>query len=311
VQVLVTGADGFVGRHLCGHLREQGDSVAEAYGPDPQSRGQETSAVDVTDPVGLRAAVQTARPDAIIHLAGFSSVAKSHADPSQTFAVNTLGAVHLLAAARDVAPKARILLIGSAECYGALAAGVRATEELPLRPLSPYAASKVAAEVAGFQFHRATGLAVIGVRPFNHIGAGQAPHFVVPSFARQVDAIRRRRAPGVLKVGDLSVVRDFSHVDDVAQAYRLVVLRGEPGQVYNVCSGEGRTIRSLLDEMLELAGVSAGIEVDRERLRAAEIPSLIGDPGKLRKLGWQPSRTVRDALRETLDEAAAAADPPG
>ena len=164
MQVLVTGADGFVGRHLCGHLREQGDSVAEAYGPDPQSRGQETSAVDVTDPVGLRAAVETARPDAIIHLAGFSSVAKSHADPSQTFAVNTLGAVHLLAAARDVAPKARILLIGSAECYGALAAGVRATEELPLQPLSPYAASKVAAEVAGFQFHRATGLAVIGVR---------------------------------------------------------------------------------------------------------------------------------------------------
>jgi len=288
-------------------LREQGDSVAEAYGPEPE----DPRAVDVTDLAGLRTAVETARPDAVIHLAGLSSVAKSHADPSQTFAVNTLGAGHLLAAARDAAPKARILLIGSAESYGALAVGVRATEESPLRPLSPYAASKVAAEVAGFQFHRATGLAVIGVRPFNHIGAGQAPHFVVPSFARQVDAIRRRRAPDVLKVGDLSVVRDFSHVDDVVQAYRLLVLRGEPGQVYNVCSGEGRTIRSLLDEMLELSRVSARIEVDRERLRAAEIPSLIGDPGKLRKLGWQPSRTVRDALREALDEAAAAADPPG
>ncbi len=277
MRVLVTGADGFVGKHLCRHLREQGDDVVEAHGPPARGASSGGAPLDVTDPANVREVVETARPEVVIHLA-------------------------LL----DAAPKGRLLLIGSAEMYGALPAGARATEDFPLRPVSPYAASKVAAEVAGLQFHRATGLDVVAVRPFNHIGAGQAPHFVVPSFARQVEAIRTRRSPRTLQVGDLTVTRDFCHVDDVVRAYRLLALHAGPGETYNVCSGEGRTIRSLLDELLEMAGVTAAVEVDHLRLRPAEIPSLVGDSAKLRKLGWQPSRTVRDALREVLEEASAA-----
>jgi len=261
----------------------------------------------VTDPASVRAVLDAARPEVIVHLAGLSSVAKSHQEPTRAFAVNALGAVNLLAAAREAALRARILLIGSAEVYGALPAGTRATEDFPLRPVSPYAASKAAAEIAALQFHRATGLDVVAVRPFNHIGAGQAPHFVVPSFARQVEAIRTRRSPATLQVGDLTVTRDFSHVDDVVRAYRLLALQARSGETYNVCSGEGRTIRSLLDELLEMAGVTAEVRVDRLRLRPAEIPSLVGDSAKLRKLGWQPVRTVRDALRDVLQEAGAAA----
>jgi len=308
VRVLVTGANGFVGKHLCAHLRGQGDVVLEANGPPAPGAGSRGTSLDVTDAAQVRAIVEDARPEVVIHLAGLSSVAQSHRDPSRSFLVNTLGAVHVLAAARDSAPRARILLIGSAEMYGPIPAGVRASEDFPLRPSSPYASSKVAAEVAGFQFHRAAGLEVIAVRPFNHIGAGQAPHFVVPSLARQIEAIRAGEGRPVLQGGDLTVARDFSHVDDVVEAYRALALRATPGEAYNVCSGEGRTIRSLLDEMLQIAGVRAEIEVDRARLRPAELPSLVGDPTKLRKLGWQPSRSVRDALREALDEAAARPD---
>ncbi len=307
MRVLVTGADGFVGKHLCSYLRQQGDEVVEAHGPPVTGASSGGTSLDVTAPGRVREVVEAARPDVVIHLAGFSSVARSHQDPARAFSVNALGAVHLLAALRDTSPKARILLIGSAEMYGALPAGARATEDHSLRPLSPYASSKAAAEVAGLQFHRATGLEVVAVRPFNHIGTGQAPQFVVPSFARQVEAIRGRRSPDTLRVGDLSVTRDFSHVDDVVRAYRLLALQGTPGETYNVCSGEGRTIKSLLDELLDIAGVSATVEVDRLRLRPAEIPSLIGDPSKLRKLGWQPSRSVREALRDVLEEARAAA----
>jgi GDP-4-dehydro-6-deoxy-D-mannose reductase len=297
VRVLVTGANGFVGRHLCAHLRRLGDSVFEAQGPD--------ASFDVTQAPSVRDAVETARPEAVVHLAGFSSVAKSHQDPARAFAVNALGAVHLLAALRDVAPKARVLLIGSAEMYGPVPSGLRATEDFPLRPLSPYASSKAAAEIAGLQFHRATRLEVVAVRPFNHIGAGQAPHFVVPSFARQIAAIRKGEAPPVLRTGDLTPIRDFSHVADVVEAYALLARRGVPGEAYNVCSGEGRAIRSLLDEMLRIAAVEARVEVDPERLRPVEVPSLVGDPGKLRRIGWAPSRTVTDALREALSEAGA------
>ena len=306
MRVLVTGADGFVGKHLCRYLRQQGDEVVEADGP-PAPGANSGASLDVTVPRNVREVVEAARPEVVVHLAGLSSVASSHQDPARAFSVNALGAVHLLAAVRDVASKARILLIGSAEMYGAVPAGTRATEEFPLRPLSPYAASKVAAEVAGLQFQRATSLEVVAVRPFNHIGAGQAPHFVVPSFARQVEAIRARRSPDMLRVGDLTVTRDFSHVDDVVRAYRLLALQATPGETYNVCSGEGRTIKSLLDELLEIAGVTAKVEVDRLRLRPAEISSLVGDPAKLRSLGWQPSRSVRDALRDALQEARAAA----
>ena len=307
MRVLVTGANGFVGKHLCRHLQEQGDLVVEAQGPPGGSGRADVSSVDVMDPAGVRAAVESARPDVIVHLAGLSSVAKSHAEPDRTFAVNVLGAVYVLVAARDAAPRSRILLIGSAEMYGPLAAGARATEDFPLRPVSPYAASKVAAEVAGFQFHRATGLEVVGVRPFNHIGAGQAPSFVVPSFARQIDALRKTRRPGTLEVGDLTVTRDFSHVEDVVRAYRVLAVEGRAGETYNVCSGEGRTIRSLLEEMLRIAGVTARINVDSGLLRPAELPFLVGDPAKLRKLGWEPRRSLADALRDALGEAAAGA----
>jgi GDP-4-dehydro-6-deoxy-D-mannose reductase len=306
MRVAVTGADGFVGRHLCAHLAACGDAVLAMRGPQPSGAPTE-GVVEVTDERAVTAALEPFAPDAVIHLAGVSSVARSHEAPLETFRVNVLGAVNVCATLRQVAPKARVLIVGSGEVYGPTLPGSPAREDSPLVPLSPYAASKAAAEVAALQFHRAYGLAVIAARPFNHIGRGQAPSFAIPSFARQLCAMR---GSGVLSVGNLEPIRDFSHVEDVVRAYRLLLERGAAGETYNVASGEGRSIRSVVEEMIRVSAVDARLEVDPGRVRAVELPSLVGDATKLRSLGWMPKRTVRDALEDALLDARSARSTP-
>jgi GDP-4-dehydro-6-deoxy-D-mannose reductase len=301
MRILVTGADGFAGRHLCALLRAAGDEVVEAHGPRAESVNSDALNFDIADEAAVRAAVERARPEGIIHLAGFSSVLRSHGNPARVFAVNALGTVNLLTAARTSTPEARLLLISSAEVYGPLPEGTRAAETEPLFPLNPYATSKMAAELAGLQFFRNYGLQVVVARPFSHVGEGQEPTFVVPSFAAQLRAIRHGKAEPVLRTGNLEAIRDFSHVRDVVAAYQLLLKAGVVGQTYNVCSGAGRTIRSVLEEMLVLAGVSASIELDPARLRPTDTPSQVGVPDKLRALGWEPKHTVTDALREVLE----------
>jgi len=298
VKIAVTGADGFVGRHLCALLHERGDQPLELLGPRREGHpaGASGAPVDVTDAAAVASALSDSSLDAVIHLAGFSSVGKSHEAPGAAFAVNAVGTVNVLRAVRGK----RVLVIGSGEMYGAVAPGTRAAEDHPLRPLSPYAASKVAAEVAALQFHRSYAADVVCVRPFNHLGVGQDPAFAVPTFAAQIAQIKRGRAEPLVRVGNLEPVRDFSHVRDVVEAYRVLVERGRSGEAYNVCSGLGQSIRALLDEMIALAGVQAQVEVDPARVRPVELPSLVGDPSKLMALGWQPHRTAKDALAEVL-----------
>jgi len=300
MRILVTGADGFAGPYLCELLRAAGDEVVEAHGPRAQGASSAALNFDIADEAAVRAAVEKARPEGIIHLAGFSSVARSHGNPARVFAVNALGTVNLLTATRESAPQARVLLISSGEVYGPVPEGTRATEEQALVPLSPYATSKQAAELAGQQFHRSYGLQVVVARAFSHLGAGQDPTFVVPSFAGQLRVIRQKKTDPVLRAGNLEAIRDFSHVRDMAAAYRLLLTAGVAGQTYNVCSGTGRTIRSVLEEMLALSGLAVRIELDPARLRPSDIPSLVGTPDKLRALGWEPKHTVTGALREVL-----------
>jgi GDP-4-dehydro-6-deoxy-D-mannose reductase len=295
MKVLVTGADGFVGSHLLRALRGRGDTVSACGGPGGPN------GVEITDVAAVSAQVANACPDAVIHLAGISSVARSHAHASDTVAVNVVGAVNLLDAVREHAPRARVLLIGSGEEYGRIPAGRRASESDPLSPLSPYAASKVAVEVIARQAMDAYGLDVILVRPFNHLGPGQAPHFVIPSFAQQLLHIARGEQPPVVSVGDLSPVRDFTHVLDVVDAYLLLLGRGNRGETYNVCSGEGLSIQGALDKLQKLAGTRAEIRVEPERLRPAEIPWLVGDPARTERLGWSRRRSIDRALSDILD----------
>jgi GDP-4-dehydro-6-deoxy-D-mannose reductase len=254
------------------------------------------------DGAAVRSSLGEARPDAIVHLAAVSSVAHSHADPVVTFETNALGTLHLCMAARAEAPQARILIISSGEVYGPTAPGHHANEDSPLLPTSPYAASKVAAEAIALQFARSYGLHVVCARPFAHLGAGQSSTFAFPSFARQLAEARSRPGRAMLFVGNLEPVRDFSHVKDVVEGYRLLLQRGRPREVYNVCSGTGRPLHRVLEELIGLSGLSAEIRVDQARVRPVDLPHLVGDPAKMRALGWQPRFTVEDALRDLLDE---------
>ncbi|MDB4998341.1 MAG: GDP-4-dehydro-6-deoxy-D-mannose reductase [Myxococcaceae bacterium] len=303
MRVLVTGADGFVGKHLSRTLRARGDEVLELCGPhlDPPPAG--AVRVDLTNAADVRGALEGRAFDSAVHLAGASSVARSHEHPAEAYAINAVGTVNLLAAVRASSPAARVLVVGSGEVYGAPSGAAPSVESDVLAPLSPYAGSKVAVEIAALQFHRSYGLATIVARPFNHLGRGQAPQFVVPSFARQIVRVRTGAIEPRIAIGNLSPVRDFSHVLDVIDAYCILLACGVPGEAYNVGSSVGRTIRSVLDELLLLADVAAEVEVDPARLRPAEIPSLVGDATKLRALGWAPTRSVTDALRDVLAEA--------
>jgi GDP-4-dehydro-6-deoxy-D-mannose reductase len=216
--------------------------------------------------------------------------------------VNVLGAAHLLQAVREHVPTARVLLVGSGEEYGRLEEGHPADERTPLAPLSPYAASKVAAETLGRQAFASYGTAVMFLRPFNHLGAGQAPGFAVPSFAAQLMKIFRGQSSPVIEVGDLSPVRDFTHVLDVVDAYLLLLADGQPGEAYNICSGTGWSIRQVLEALQRIAGTSAEIKADPSRLRPAEIPWLVGTPSRIERLGWKRHRTVEQALTEAVAE---------
>jgi GDP-4-dehydro-6-deoxy-D-mannose reductase len=214
-----------------------------------------------------------------------------------------MGTLRVLVAAKARVPSSRVLFISSGEVYGPTGPGERATEETPIAPTSPYAASKAAAETFALQFARSYGLHVVCARPFNHLGGGQAPNFAIPAFAGQIAEAGRSRDRGKLSVGSLDPIRDFSHVADVVAAYRLLLERGACGEVYNVCSGVGRSIRSVLDELIEISGVSVDVQTDPSKLRPSELPALVGNSDKLRTLGWAPRRTVRDALSEVLAEA--------
>jgi len=288
VRALVTGGAGFVGQWLQEHLRQCGDEVAA---PD----------ADVTDPAALGQALVAAAPDAVYHLAAITNVGESWGEPQRTFEVNAVGTLNLLEAARSLPSVPTVLLVCSAEVYGQVGPDdLPLTEASPLRPVSPYAASKVAAEFLGLQAHLAHHLPVIRVRAFNHIGPGQAPTFVVSSLARQV-AEADIRGGGIVKVGNLSPQRDFTDVRDVVRAYRLLVERGVPGEVYNVCSGQAVAIEEIARYLLERAPGDVRLEVDPQRVRPVEVPVLRGDPQRLVAVtGWQREHSLHDTLDDVL-----------
>jgi GDP-4-dehydro-6-deoxy-D-mannose reductase len=301
MRVVVTGADGFVGPHLIDHLKECGDDVLALTGPE--NRSKLGPPVDVLDQGALRNAIAPFVPDALVNLAGMSSVSRSRADPMASFRVNLLGTVSVCLALRDVAPWARLLVIGSGEMYGPTPNGQRAVESDPLLPTNAYAAAKVGAEIAAISFRRSDGLDVVPVRPFNHLGGGQGLDFSVPSFAHQLEAIRTGRTVAILAAGNLEPVRDFLHVRDVVSGYRFLIEHGASGTAYNICSGEARTMRDVVEELIRMSGVEARIEVDPARVRPLDIPRLVGDPSRLRALGWKPRYTLGEALVDVLAEA--------
>ena len=285
----LTGGAGFVGQWLQEHLSRSGDAVAA-----PE--------VDVTDGAALRDAVLAAAPDAIYHLAAITNVGESWGAPQRTLEVNAMGTLNLLEAARALPQPPTVLLVCSAEVYGRVGPEeLPLTEESPLRPVSPYAASKVAAEFLGLQEFLAHQLPVVRVRAFNHIGPGQAPTFVVSSLAHQIAEVERLGG-GAVKVGNLSPQRDFTDVRDVVRAYRLLVERGSAGDVYNVCSGQAVAVEEVARRLIALAHADLHLEVDPARVRDVETPVLLGSRAKLvAATGWVPEYALDQTLADVLD----------
>lgn len=290
MRAFITGGHGFVGGWLCRHLGAMGDDVIA-----PED-------IDITEADAIRAAIVEAAPDAVYHLAALPHVGESWADPARTFHVNAVGTLHVLAAARAAAGMPRVLIVGSAEVYGkVLPHELPITEENPVRPATPYAASKVAAEYLGMQAYLGYDQPVISARAFNHAGPGQVSTFAVSDFARQV--VEAERSGGTsLRVGNLTPRRDFTDVRDVARAYRLLMTDGVPGEVYNVCSGQAVQIEDLARRLIALAGATLELELDPALARPVDIPVLLGDPAKLHKAtGWTPEIPLDDTLRDTLE----------
>jgi len=300
--ILVTGATGFAGGHLIRHLASPGRVVAWGRAaPAPDLEGLASWArMDLLDRDTVRSAIADIRPAAVYHLAGAAHQAESWRDTTTPLEGNALATAHLLDAVRRARLACRVLVTGSAAVYAPSDDPI--AEDGPLAPASPYALSKLAQERIAARAFAGDGLATIIARPFNHTGPGQSAAFAAPAFARQIALIERGRLEPVLRVGNLDARRDLSDVRDVVRAYVLLMDRATPGAIYNVGSGTGRTIRSVLDALVSRSRVPVRVEPGPERLRPSDVPSLVADTTRVREAtGWKPEipfeRTLDDLLQ--------------
>jgi GDP-4-dehydro-6-deoxy-D-mannose reductase len=299
--ILVTGASGFVGGYLIEHLA--GSAAVTAWSrhpPRPHLAAVPWRRVDLLDRDEVRRAIRDVRPGVVYHCAGASQVARSWARTAEPLAANVLATHHLLDALHRTGRPCRVLITGSAAVYARSATPL--VETHPVAPDSPYALSKLAQEALGVRAVSEDAIDVILTRSFNHTGPRQQPAFVAPSVARQIALIERGAAEPVLRMGNVDAQRDLTDVRDVVRAYAVLAAAGTPGDVYNVASGVGRTIRSVIDTLASLAGVVVRIETDPERLRPSDNPVLVGDARKLRALtGWAPRIPFEQTMRDLLE----------
>jgi GDP-4-dehydro-6-deoxy-D-mannose reductase len=310
MKALITGITGFAGSHLAEFLLAEG---CEVFGTRRvRSPRENISAVadkltlidcELADASAVRDAVKTARPDLIFHLAAQSFVPASWAYPGFTLFNNIGAQLNIFQAVRELKLEPRILVACSSEEYGrAEEKDLPLTEESPLRPLSPYGVSKVAQDLLAYQYHASYGLAVIRTRAFNHTGPRRGEVFVTSNFAKQIAEIELGKRQPVVHVGNLSAQRDFTDVRDVVRGYFLACTEGEPGEVYNICSGEAVSIREILDTLLSLAQREAKVKEDPARLRPSDVQVLRGDASKLTEAtGWRPQIKLRQTLADLLE----------
>ena len=311
MRILITGISGFVGLHLAEHLLADHPEV-ELFGlrrwrsemPAVPALAPAVGILegDLLDAPSLVRALQTSRPDVIFHLAASSSVAGSWDTPAEMMQVNTLGTLHLLDAVRQLNLDARVVLACSAEAYGVVAESeLPIKEDQPFRPVSPYAVSKAAVDLLGYQYSQAFGLHTVRMRLFNLCGPRQSARFVISSLARQIAGIEAGLFPPRVVVGNLDVRRDFVDVRDAARAYWLAGTQGVRGEAYNVATGRSHSIREVLDQLRALADTSVEVAFDASRLRPAELQVLEGDATRFRKAtGWRPEIAFNQTLADTL-----------
>lgn len=312
MNVLITGITGFAGSHLAEYILKNHSEV-KVYGIVRwRSRMDNVSAfrdkvnlreADLKDLVSLRKVLEEVKPDWIFHLAAQSFVPTSWRLPAETFAINAVGQINLFEAALAAKLCPRFQIAGSSEEYGQVFPDeVPMKETNPLRPLSPYAVSKVAQDLLGWQYFRSYGMHVVRTRGFNHTGPRRGDVFMTSCFAKQVAEAEKKLRKPVIQVGNLEAKRDFSDVRDIVRAYWLALEKGEPGDVYNIGSGRTWTAREVLDILTSMSRVKVRVEVDPGRLRPSDVPILLSDSSKFRKLtGWKPTIPLQKTLGDLLD----------
>ena len=310
-KVLITGFTGFVGSHLADHLlavggyeivglkrwRSRLENVEHLQGRVAMLDA------DITDPGRMRAVVRDVRPDLIFHLAAQSFVPTSWLEPDATLWTNVRGQLNLLEAVGDAGlDDCRIQIAGSSEEYGLVQPDeVPITEDQPLRPLSPYAVSKVTQDMLGWQYFRSHGLKIVRTRGFNHTGPRRGEVFVVSDFARQIAMIEAGLRAPTMQVGNLDATRDFTDVRDMVRADRLAEALGEPGEVYNICSGSDIRIGEMLDKLLAMSTAKIAVATDPARLRPSDVPILLGSAARFHAAtGWTPEVPFDTTLADLL-----------
>jgi GDP-4-dehydro-6-deoxy-D-mannose reductase len=311
MKVLITGITGFAGSHLAELLlRERGYDVHGTV--RPRSRGEHLQSLqgqvvlhdcDLCDAASVRSVLRAVQPERIFHLAAQSFVPFSWSAPAQCLTDNTLMQVHLFEEARALGLDPMIQIACSSEEYGFVHEHeLPIRESNPLRPLSPYAVSKVSQDYLGYQYFKSYGTRAVRTRGFNHEGPRRGEVFVTSNFARQVAEIESGKREPVLKVGNLDAVRDFTDVRDMVRAYHLALERGEPGEVYNVCSGKGYSVRQVVEILEGLAARRFEVVPDPARMRPSDVPRLVGDFSKFKAAtGWEPRIPFEQTMKDLLD----------
>ena len=309
MRVLVTGITGFVGSHFAELALAEGAEVFGSYRWRSKTENIDhlrdrvtLIECDLRDLSSVQELVTTSRPDFIIHLAAQSYVHSSWHSPAETFNTNIISQVNLLETLRGLKPAPRFLAIGSSEEYGLVHDDELPIKEMnPLRPLSPYAVSKVATDLMAYQYFKSYALPIVRARAFNHEGPRRGDVFVTSNFARQIAEIEVNRREPTILVGNLKAVRDYTDVRDIVRGYWLLLSGGEPGEVYNMCSGRGWAIQEILDFLLrESTHKAIAVREDPARLRPSDVPVLIGDCSRLNALGWKPRIPFEQTLRDLL-----------
>jgi len=304
MRVFVTGATGFAGQHLTRLLLSRGHEV---YGtclsaPAEWDFDAKLFRCDIRDAALLCSAIQDVRPGRIYHLAAQSSPSQSLAQSRGVYETNFWGTYNLLEAARQVVPRARVLVVGSGQCYGNNQKNGPVNESQPLAPPNPYALSKAAADMLAGQSYSRFGQHVIRVRSFNHTGPGQQEGFVCSDYAKRIVTIELGNERPLLRARDLDRRRDFSDVRDVVRAYELLIEKGQPGQAYNVASGRSISVRQIIQLLVSFCSRPIRISARRRARSSGDIPTLYGSSRKLRRVtGWKPAYNIRQTLGDLFE----------
>lgn len=298
MKALITGSSGFIGSHLTEELKNNGYEVIRC----DLRESDGTIAMDIMNQQMVQDVLEKYQPDIIINMAGQANVGLSWKKPQLTVQLNTIGLINILEAVRIVNSKIRVVAVGSSDEYGSLKdVGANVTEDIPVKPITPYAISKQAQELFAQLYVRSYSMDICMIRLFNLGGPGQSKGYLISDFSSGVAEVEAGKKE-YMSVGNLTSARDFTHVKDACRAVRLIAEKGHTGEVYNICSGITHTAQEVLDKLIDLAEVDIKVVQDPERMRPSDTPVVCGNHDKLTEhTGWQPEMELDEILRDALD----------